>query len=52
MQAADPQHRTMQEIFPFAWDEKPKRKRVTKKQRDALREQAEAIAAKLSKVNG
>lgn len=51
MQAADPQHRTMQEIFPFAWDEKPKRKRVTKKQRDALREQAAAIAEKLSKAN-
>lgn len=44
MQVADAEGKDMTEIFPFAWDVKPKKKRVTKRQRDDLRRKAEAIA--------
>lgn len=48
LQAADTEGRSMQEIFPFEWDPKPKKKRVTKRQRDDLRRRAAEIAAKIS----
>lgn len=50
VQAMNPDGRTMQELFPFEWDPKPKNKRVTKRQRDDLRRRAAEIAEKLTKV--
>lgn len=50
MQTADEQHRTKEELFPFEWDEKPKTKRVTKKQRDELRARAEQLARQMAQA--
>jgi hypothetical protein len=50
LQIVNTEGREKTEIFPFAWDEKPKKKRVTKKQRDALRRKAEAIAAAMKQA--
>lgn len=44
-------NKDMTELFPFAWDEKPKAKRVTKKQQDDLRKRAEALMKRI-KDNG
>lgn len=52
MQVADSKGQTAEEIFPFAWDEKPKVKRVTKKQRNELREKAARMAAQIKMANG
>lgn len=52
MQVGDTEGKEMTDIFPFDWDVKKKKKRVTKKQRDELRRKAEAIAQTLSKANG
>ena len=54
MQVADTKGKEMCELFPLAWDEKPKQKRITKKQRDDLRRKAAAIAQKIqqAKLNG
>lgn len=42
------------DIFPLPWDEKPKQNRVTKKQRDELRQKAAQMAEKIkqAKANG
>ena len=50
MQAMNTEGMTMQELFPFEWDPKPKNKRVTKRQRDDLCRRAAEIAENLSKV--
>lgn len=50
LQAVSTEGRTMQELFPFEWDPKPKKKRVTQRQRDDLRRRAAEIAAKISKA--
>lgn len=47
LQVANSEGKTAQDLFPFSWDEKPKKQRVTKKQRDALRARAEEIAKML-----
>lgn len=52
MLVADTKGQSKEEIFPFPWDPKPKRKRVTKKQRDALRKKAVQMAEKIKKANG
>lgn len=52
MQVADTKGRDKMEIFPFPWDPKPKTKRVTKKQREALREKAARMAEKIRQANG
>lgn len=51
MQVADKQGREMRDVFPFPWDERPKQKRVSKKQRDDLRLKAAAIAQKIQQAN-
>ena len=43
LQTAD-RNKSMSEIFPFEWDEKPKTKRTTRKEREALRQRAEQFA--------
>ena len=54
MQVADAKGKEMRDVFPFEWDERPKQKRVSKKQRDDLRLKAAAIAQKIqqAKSNG
>lgn len=42
-------NKDMKEMFPFAWDPKPRRTRVTKRQRDELRRRAEALAAQMQR---
>lgn len=37
-------NKSMSEIFPFDWDEKPKTKRTTRKEREALRQRAQQFA--------
>lgn len=51
MQVVDKQGREMRDVFPFPWDERPKQKRVSKKQRDDLRLKAAAIAQKIQQAN-
>lgn len=48
--APEDKSQTMQDIFPFEWDEKPKTKRVTKKQRDELRARAEQLARQMAQA--
>ena len=50
LQVADADGKEACELFPLAWDAKPKKKRVTKKQRDDLRRKAEAIAEAMKKA--
>lgn len=52
MQVADTKGQGVTEIFPFPWDPKPKVKRVTKKQREALRKKAAKMAEKIRQANG
>lgn len=52
MQVSDTKGRDKTEIFPFPWDPKPKVKRVTKKQREVLREKAAKMAEKIREANG
>lgn len=44
--------KSMMELFPFGWDDKPKEKRVTRKDRDALRAKAAEFAKILNEKNG
>lgn len=50
MQVADSKGKEMREVFPFEWDERPRQKRVTKKQRDELRRKAALIAQKIQQA--
>lgn len=45
-------NKDMKELFPFAWDPKPRRARVTQRQREELRRRASALAAQMQRVNG
>lgn len=44
LQVSDAQNKSATELFPFTWDSKPPTKRITKKQRNMLRQKADAIA--------
>ena len=52
MQVGDSDGKDVKEKFPLAWDEKKKPKTASKKQREALRRRAEAIAQSLKMTNG
>lgn len=54
LQVADAKGKEMREIFPFDWDARPKKQRVTQKQREELRRKAAVIAQKMreAKTNG
>ena len=43
------QGKSLTDIFPFEWDEKEKAPRITKRQRDKMRQDALALAEKLNK---
>ena len=44
--------KSMEEIFPFAWDKKEPAAKLTKRTRDALRQKAAALAQQFKKTNG